>query len=208
AFAGFADWRPIGSVAKLQSGYAFKSESFKTSGVRLLRNTNVLPGKVYWDDTAFLSNEDGERFPGYALVSGDVLISLDRPLISSGIKVARVGENDVPALLVQRVGRFLLNSEEVDAEYLYAFLQSARFIAEISGHEQSLGVPHISPTQVEAIELPLPSIAEQRSLSSRLKAQLAEVDAIQQAAAARLAEIRRMPQRLLAQAFNTKGDTP
>lgn len=39
----------IGSVAKLQSGYAFKSDTFTTSGVHLLRNANILPGKVYWD---------------------------------------------------------------------------------------------------------------------------------------------------------------
>jgi hypothetical protein len=113
-----------------------------------------ITAKVYWDDAAFLSQEDAQRFPAYTLAAGDVLISLDRPVISSGVKVARVCETDVPALLLQRVGRFILDPCQIDPAYLYAFLQTSIFIAEVSGHEQSLGVPHISPAQVEAIQIP------------------------------------------------------
>ena len=84
-FGGVSDKQSIGSAAKLQSGYAFKSESFKTNGIRLLRNANILPGKVYWDEAVFLNEADGSKYPCYALNDGDVLISLDRPIISSGI---------------------------------------------------------------------------------------------------------------------------
>lgn len=201
AFQGFAEWRPIAEVAKVQSGYAFKSESFKTSGVRLLRNTNILPDRIYWDDAVYLDENEAGRYPGYRLQDGDVLISLDRPVISSGIKVARVGEADLPSLLLQRVGRFVLNSETIDADFLYAFLKSSRFIDAISGHDQSLGVPHISPGQVESVEMPWLSLDEQRATVTQLKAQLAEADAIARAAAAQLAEIESLQQKLLAQAF-------
>ena len=202
AFSACEQWRSIGSVAKVQSGYAFKSEDFTTSGIRLLRNTNILPGKVYWDDTVCIDASGGDHYPNYVLAAGDILISLDRPLISSGIKVARVSADDLPALLLQRVGRFVLVPDLVDPDFLFAYLQSSRFIAAISGHDQSVGVPHISPGQVEAVEFPLPSIDEQRHLVTLLQAQLAQADAIAQAAAAQLAEIERLPQRLLAQAFN------
>jgi type I restriction enzyme S subunit len=202
AFDRLLEWRPIAEVAKVQSGYAFKSEDFQTSGVRLLRNTNILPGKIYWDDVVCLDEGKAGRYPGYALEEGDVLISLDRPLISSGIKVARVGPADLPSLLLQRVGRFLLKPGMVDPDFLYAFLQSSRFIRAISGHDQSLGVPHISPGQVEFVELPLLSLDEQQQLATRLKTRLAEAAALHQAATAQLAEIERLPQRLLAQAFS------
>lgn len=167
-FTSIPNWAPIGYAAKLQSGYAFKSDNFKKSGVHLLRNANIRPGKVYWDDAVFLSECDSAKYPGYALSKGDVLISLDRPIISSGIKVARVDANDLPALLVQRVGRFLIDPQKLDADYLYAYLQTDLFISKISGHDQSLGVPHISPAQVEAIEIPLPEISVQRELSKQL----------------------------------------
>lgn len=201
AFGQMDDWQLIGRVAKVQSGYAFKSEDFSATGIRLLRNTNILPGTVYWEDTVCIEEAEAARYPGYVLRAGDILISLDRPIISSGIKVARVSADDLPSLLLQRVGRFLLEPEQVDPDFLFAYLQSSRFIAAITGHDQSLGVPHISPGQVEAVGFPRLSLDEQRSVVARLNAQLAEADAIAQAAAAQLAEIERLPQRLLAQAF-------
>ncbi len=135
AFGGCDQWQPIGAVAKVQSGYAFKSEDFSTSGIRLLRNTNILPGKVYWDYAVFIDERESWRYPSYALELGDILISLDRPLISIGIKVARVSAIDLPALLLQRVGRFLLEPGLIDHDFLYAFLQSSYFIQAISGHD-------------------------------------------------------------------------
>jgi len=49
--------------------------------------------------------------------------------------------------------------------------------------------------------LPLPSITEQYQIVSHLKAQLAEVQTARKAAEMQLAEIKRLPTRLLAQAF-------
>lgn len=194
---------PIGNVAVVQSGFAFKSQEFRDRGVRLLRNANILPCRVYWDDAAYFSPDDAPRYSGYELHEGDVLISLDRPIISSGIKVARVGKADLPALLVQRVGRFQINEKQLDADYLYAFLQTQRFIEAITGHDQSLGVPHISPTQVEAIDIPLPSLDEQKHLAKIATQISSETDTIRRTTQDTLSEISVFPPRLLAQAFET-----
>lgn len=200
-FSSFANWAPIGDVAKLQSGYAFKSDNFKTSGVHLLRNANILPGRVYWDDSVFLSESDAVMYPSYALSKDDVLISLDRPIISSGIKIARVGADDLPALLVQRVGRFLLDPHKLDADYLYAYLHTDLFISKISGHDQSLGVPHISPSQVEAIEMPLPEISIQRKISRQLNEVMSTWQVAVAALQSQLNDLSKLPKAILAQAF-------
>ncbi len=200
-FSSIQNWSPIGDAAKLQSGYAFKSDNFKMSGVRLLRNANILPGKVYWDDAVFLSESDSVKYPSYALNTGDVLISLDRPIISSGIKVARVGADDLPSLLVQRVGRFLIDPQKLDADYLYAYLQTDLFIWKISGHDQSLGVPHISPSQVEAIEIPLPEISVQRELSKQLNDVTSTWQVAVSAIQSQLNDLSKLPKAILAQAF-------
>lgn len=200
-FASVESWSPIGSAAKLQSGYAFKSDTFKTSGIRLLRNANILPGKVYWDDSVFLNESDAEKFSNYLLHENDVLISLDRPIISSGIKVARVSNDDLPALLVQRVGRFIVDPEKLDKDYLYAFLQTGLFISKITGHDQSLGVPHISPSQVEAIEIPLPGLVEQKALAERLKEITDTWQDLVSALQNQVNDLTTLPKSILAQAF-------
>lgn len=62
--------------------------------------------------------------------------------------------------------------------------------------------PNINKSIVENMTLPLPPIGEQRQFVQRLQSQLSEASVIAQAAAAQLAEIERLPQRLLAQAFD------
>ena len=201
-FSGIDRWVPIGSAARLQSGYAFKSDTFKSMGVRLLRNANIVPGKVYWDDVVFLSEQDACAYPSYTLSDGDVLISLDRPIISSGVKVARVVSDDLPALLVQRVGRFLVDPEKLDADYLYAFLQTDMFISNISGHDQSLGVPHISPSQVESIQMPLPDVSVQRELSMKMGEVLSAWQTAAIAMQSQIDDLSKLPSAILAQAFS------
>ena len=193
---------PIGSIGKVQSGFAFKSSDFLQTGVRLLRNTNILPGKVYWEDQACIAEERLTEYPDYRLSEGDILLSLDRPIISSGIKIARVGFQDLPALLVQRVGRFRINNAVVDADYFYAFLRSPTFVESVSGHEQSIGVPHVSPAQIEAVFIPLPELHVQRSLAARLTTQLIAVEEARQAAQGQITELTNLAHAIIRESLN------
>ncbi|WP_284078072.1 restriction endonuclease subunit S [Herbaspirillum aquaticum] len=151
---------PLSSAATLQSGYAFKSEWFTESGVRLLRNTNVGHGSARWEDTAFLSSKQAGDFERFNLKEGDIVLSLNRPFISSGTKVALITSSDLPCLLVQRVGRFNLNAKLLTAEYLLLWIKSSQFRQQISPNLNS-GVPHISPKQVEQALIYIPAISEQ-----------------------------------------------
>jgi len=167
--------KKIGDVAKVQSGYAFKSEWFVESGIRLLRNANVFQGHLAWDDVVYLSNSRRGEFEDYELQKGDVILSLDRPVVKNGLKVARVTDNDLPSLLLQRVGRFRITGG-VLPEFLYSFLQTPRFIRAITGHDQSLGVPHVSPGQVEDVEIPIPPIPVQHQTVAMVREQTANAE--------------------------------
>jgi type I restriction enzyme S subunit len=207
-FATIEDSAPLGDVARIQSGYAFKSETFQKHGVRLLRNANIAPGRVHWDDAVFIIPSAAEAHAAYALAEGDVLISLDRPIIKTGIKVTRVTATDLPALLVQRVGRFRIDETRLNADYLYAFLHTEPFVEAISGHEQSLGVPHISPGQIEAIDIPLPTLPEQQRLAVILNNIAEATHEAQSAAELQLRDIELLPSRLLAAVFDAPATAP
>lgn len=194
----------IGKVAKIQSGYAFKSKDFKTQGIKLLRNTNILPNRIYWDDMACLPSELITEYPNYVLNEGDVILSLDRPIISTGLKVARISNKDIPALLVQRVGRFLIDTNKLDPSYLYFFLNTSFFKDAISGHEQSLGVPHISPSQVENVDIPLPDVDEQKIIATKALEIFRQTNIAKIAAKEAQKDIDYLSSRLLAQAFDTQ----
>ena len=163
--------KALGEVASLQNGYAFKSESFTTVGMRLLRNLNVSHGYVVWKDQVCLPSCQSEEFSRFLLNEGDVVLSLDRPFISTGTKVAKIRRQDVPSLLLQRVGRFR-PSDQVLPDYLYLWATSPHFSSQVDPGRSS-GVPHISAKQVEAAKIFVPPIAEQRLIVSRVESLMA-----------------------------------
>ncbi|MDR4485606.1 MAG: restriction endonuclease subunit S [Nitrospirales bacterium] len=158
---------PLRQLATLQNGYAFKSEWFSRSGVRLLRNVNVSHDVIRWDDLAFLPKIRCAEFERFRLNEGDVVLSLDRPFIVSGTKVARVRSEDLPCLLLQRVGRFQPKLEQLCPEYLFLWLHSPNFTDQINPG-RSNGVPHISSKQVESALLFVPSLAGQQRIVTKV----------------------------------------
>jgi type I restriction enzyme S subunit len=155
--------RPIHSVASLQNGFAFKSEWFQSTGIRLLRNVNVGHGDVEWTSQVCLPESLADEFTRFSLAEGDIVVSLDRPFIKTGTKVAIVRKRDLPCLLLQRVGRFQLDERQIDARYLFLWVQSPLFSLQIDPG-RSNGVPHVSSKQIESAQLVLPSLEEQRRI--------------------------------------------
>lgn len=167
----------LGTVASLQNGYAFKSEWFSREGIRLARNANVGHGKLDWGDEVRVPAARATEFERFRLSEGDVLVSLDRPFIVTGTKVARATSADLPALLLQRVGRFIL-TPRLDPAYVFLWVTSPHFAAQIDPG-RSNGVPHISSKQVEAASIFVPPLAEQHRLVAKVNALMALCDALE-----------------------------
>lgn len=102
----------------------------------------------------------------------------------------------------------VLPNDTWDAEFLHHWLMASyedlRALSDGRGGNQA----NLNGGLLNALEISAPAIDEQRRIVARLQSQLAQADAIAQAAAAQLAQIERLPQRLLAQAFAEQGDVP
>lgn len=156
----------LGDYATVQSGYAFKSEWFSDEGIRLARNVNVGHGTLDWTEVARIPSEQRKDFPRFELAEGDILVSLDRPLISTGVKVAMVRKEDLPCLLLQRVGRFQIKRDGLLPEFLFGWLHSQHFTGAIDPG-RSNGVPHISQKDIERIPFTPPPLAVQERAVSQ-----------------------------------------
>lgn len=157
----------LGNVVEMLNGYAFKSEWFMPSGVRLVRNVNVSHGCIDWHHTACVSTTVADEFAQFALAEGDVVLTLDRPIISTGLKLAVVEAQDLPCLLLQRVARLTPNSSVLSREFMLLWLRSDSFTKAIDPG-RSNGVPHISTKQVAALTIDLPPLAEQARIVARV----------------------------------------
>ncbi|HDR2792937.1 MULTISPECIES: restriction endonuclease subunit S [Enterobacter] len=154
------EWCRLGSLFNFQNGYAFKSEWFSDNGIRLVRNTNISHGNINWNDSVNIPLSMFSEFEGFSLNLGDVLMSLDRPIINTGLKYAFVRECDLPCLLLQRVAKFNSIGNVIRSDFLSKWLESNYFINSIDPG-RSNGVPHISTKQLEMTLFPLLSQREQ-----------------------------------------------
>lgn len=167
-----ASWfsRSVGDVVNIQNGYAFKSAWFVDEGVALARGMNIAHGSLDWQDRRSITVERALEFERFQLCEDDLLLALDRPIISTGLKWAVVTRADLPCLLLQRVARLRASAPDLLQEFLQQWLQSPQFISALSPG-RSIGVPHISTKEISGFEIPLPPVDEQREIIRVLDAQ-------------------------------------
>lgn len=150
-------WRvgTLGDYSDMETGFAFKSEQFQQSGVRLCRGANVLPGELEWSDVKYWDESDTKVNQRYVLKEGDVILAMDRPWISNGLKVARVTKADLPSYLVQRVSR-LRGINGLTEDYIYHSILHPAFTKHCLPKKTETTIPHISPNDIRSFQLPIP----------------------------------------------------
>jgi type I restriction enzyme S subunit len=190
----------LAEAGTLQVGYAFKSAWYVTHGTRLLRGANVAPGIITWDDEKRVSADRAAEFREYQLNEGDIVIAMDRPVISTGLKVAVVERQDAGCLLVQRVGRYVAG-EFVDGRFVWHLINSHIFIDHAVSMATGSDLPHISSNDILTTPLPLPPRREQQEISHRIDAALTWINRLTAEATSARKLIDHLDQAVLAKAF-------
>jgi type I restriction enzyme S subunit len=153
---------------KLLSGFAFKSNGFNEEGkgVKLLRGINITIGKLRWNDKIDRWwNLPLDDFDKYSAKTGDLVISMDGSLV--GRNYARVKEEDLPLLLVQRVACLRAN-RSLDLEFLNQIIGSPLWLNYVDAVKTSSGIPHISAKNIREFKIPFPSFEEQNQIAEIL----------------------------------------
>jgi type I restriction enzyme S subunit len=190
----------VADVADLRVGYAFKSQWFSSTGARLVRGANVAPGRIDWSDERRLSPEHVSSYADYRLETGDVVIAMDRPLISTGLKIAIVQEEDAGSLLVQRVAN-PRPTAWLHPLFMFYVFNGQGFISQIESHATGSDLPHISGNDILTTRVPLPPIDEQVEIVRRIESAFNWLDrmAADHAAASKL--LPKLDAAILAKAF-------
>lgn len=191
----------VSQLAWLDQGFAFKSSEFVERGIRLLRGENVAPGALRWDDIRYWPTDRAPEFEKLVVEAGEIILALDRPIVSAGLKLAQTKPEDVPCLLVQRVMRFRPVEPSLSA-FLYLCLQTDRFQHHLAGGMTGSDLPHVTGTTVADFTVPLPALLEQREIVRRVRTLLRLADTVENRVADASACAERLTQAILAKAFH------
>jgi len=152
----------IGSVAKVRSGFAFKSSDWQTAGIPVVKIANVKEGRLEMDGCSFVSEAIAQQASDFLLEKGDILISMTGYVGD----VARVRETDTPCAVNQRVGRFhSYDKDLIDPSFLFFSLRSRDVRIEIEQKAYGSAQPNISAGGIEGISIYLPELGVQRSIA-------------------------------------------
>lgn len=197
------DWEEkiLSDLTELDVGQAFKSAEFEDSGIRLLRGENIEPGALRWNKTVYFPESKLEKFSHLYIKEGDVILAMDRPIISSGLKVAKVKKNDLPCVLVQRVARFR-TTDKLSPNFLYIQISSQKYIHHLFGEQTGTQIPHISSKQILSFKSKFPPLIEQQEIVRRVESLFAKADKIEAQYQTLKEKLEQLPQALLAKALS------
>src|SRR5439155_10592311 len=100
--------------------------------------------------------EDADSYKKFELRVGDVVLAMDRPWVTAGLKWAYIKKKDPKSLLVQRVSR-LRAKNGLNQTYLRCLISSGYFSDYIQPIVTGVNVPHISGKQIGDFKIPLPT---------------------------------------------------
>jgi len=155
----------LGDHVELVSGPAFKSSRFTDNpeDIPLIKGDNIGQGRILWEKSKYWPSSDADSYSRFLLEEGDVVLAMDRPWVTAGLKFACISGSDPASLLVQRVAR-LRGLDDLSTRYLRYVVASNDFSRYVKAIMGGTNVPHISGDQIRAFKIALPTKAEQQSI--------------------------------------------
>ena len=181
----------LGEICDILNGYAFKSEQYVDSGIRIIRIANVQKGFIE-DNTPVFYPINSSGLEKYMLEEHDLLISLT----GNVGRVALLQREMLPAAINQRVACLRLNTDKIISSFLFHILNSDYFEEQCIQASNGVAQKNMSTEWLKNYEIPLYSLEEQLKITSVLdgvrrviKAKHEEVDKLDDLIKARFVEM-------------------
>ncbi|QZO12903.1 restriction endonuclease subunit S [Pseudoalteromonas piscicida] len=159
----------LSDILTLKNGFAFKSSSYKDTGVPILRISDIQEGLVSPVNAKCI--DENEEYEEYVVNQGDILIAM------SGATTGKFGifNSSRKAYQNQRVGRFFIYSKKlISNSFVYYLLFSLK--REIEKSAYGGAQPNISSKKIESMDFLLPPTNEQIRIVEKIEELFSELD--------------------------------
>ena len=167
----------LAKVSKIISGYSFDSKDFsKNNPVKCIKITNVGVREFIKINDSNLPQDFKRKYFDFLVKSGDIVISLTRSIISSGLKVALTPVSFNDSLLNQRVA-VIKNIENIsNIKFIYYVLCSPFVYDYILEKSRSLMQPNLSINDLKSLKIPYPSLKIQKNIVTQIEREQKAID--------------------------------
>lgn len=149
----FPTRKPLGKVASVSGGFAFKSDWFTTDATKLIRISNISNGVVDTSDAVSIDNRLHGVSDSYKAKSGDVLMAL------SGATTGKTGvvlPDDDGAFVNQRIAIIRSRTPGMQS-YLRVLLTDDRLVGALLRTAGGSAQENLSPRVLTTTEIGIPS---------------------------------------------------
>ena len=164
--------RRLENLISLQNGFAFDSSVADTTGIPIIKMSNLKLGKISILDnnqTAKVSKD----LASYLLKSDDILLGLSGSLEN----FAQVNKNDLPLYLNQRVCA-IRNKAHLETNLLLYYIQSSMFTEQVAFNSTGTTITNLSTNILLKFNFLLPLKDEQVQITEYLDAKTGQIDQI------------------------------
>ena len=152
-----------------------KTAPYVDSGIRLLRTTNIRNGLLNLSEPKFINGATYERWSARCKPEpGDILITREAPMG----EVCIIPE-DMKVCLGQRMMLIRLVPETIDPKFLLYSLMDPALMERVQDKPVGATVQHLRVGGVETLLTPVPPLAEQRRIVTKVDQLMALVDQLE-----------------------------
>lgn len=178
-------------------GSNLKTAHYTSSGPRVIRLQNIGDGK-FVDAKAHISHDHFENLKKHSVLANDLLIAaLGESLPRACVTPLQVG----PAIVKADCIRMRTDSRFVIPEYLCVALNAEPTRKRTSKRIHGVGRPRLNLGEIKEIQVPIPSLPEQRAILEELDRRLSAVEVMESSIQTSLRRAERLRQSILERAF-------
>ncbi|MBK6773184.1 MAG: restriction endonuclease subunit S [Ignavibacteria bacterium] len=156
-----------GAISMGPFGSNIKAENFVSSGVPVIRGSNLNYDKFVNGEFVYLTEEKADELKGSNCKAGDLVFTHRGTIGQVGI----IPEGKFDRYVISQSGMKLsVDPKLIDKEFLFYFFKSKYGQFQLLKTESQVGVPSISNplTSLKAIEVPVPKLSEQAAIAEVL----------------------------------------
>ncbi|MER8809571.1 restriction endonuclease subunit S [Mesorhizobium australicum] len=174
-----------------------KTAPYASSGIRLIRTTNVRDGRMNLNDQKYVDQKTYEIWSARCTPEpGDILITREAPM--GEVCLIPPGEQ---ICLGQRMMLARLVPDSIDRNFMIYSLRDPRLMDRVQDKPIGATVQHLRVGGVETLLVPVPPLAEQHRIVAKVEALMALCDRLEASLTATAATRRRLLDALLAEAL-------